>query len=63
MTFGPFSIRRPACGALAKNEIQRLHAVAGDLDAVGQIHFAQRAQSHVQVVGVVLDQQNFNFIS
>lgn len=48
--------------ALAEDEFQGLGAIAGHLDVIGQIGLAQGAQSQGQVVGVVLDQQDFNGI-
>jgi hypothetical protein len=45
----------------AENEIEGLDAIAGDLDMIGQLHFAQRMEGHVEIVGVVLDEQDFDF--
>jgi hypothetical protein len=42
--------------ALAKNEFDRLGAVAGYPDMIGQIRLGQRALRHLQVVRIVLDQ-------
>ena len=46
--------------AFAENELQRLRAVAGDLDAIRELGFAQGAQRQFQVLRVVFDQQDFN---
>ena len=46
--------------ALAEDELQRFRAIAGDLDAIGEVGFAQSTQRQFQVLRIVFDQQDFN---
>ena len=52
----------PAAGVrpFAEEELQRLRAVASDLDAVAQVGLLERAQRQLEVVGVVLDEQDLD---
>ena len=60
---GVSSISRPTCGPVAKDEIQSLGAVPGDLDMIAQMGLLQRMQGQFQILGVVLDQQNFDAVA
>jgi hypothetical protein len=42
--------------SIAEKELQRLFAIAGDVDVVGQFLFAQSMQSQLHVVVVVFNQ-------
>jgi hypothetical protein len=45
--------------ALAEDVVERLDAIVGHLDMVGELGPAQGAQGHFEIVGVVLDEQDF----
>ena len=46
----------------AKKKIESFFAVAGDMDFVGEIIFTEDTQSEFDVVGIVFDEKDFNFV-
>jgi hypothetical protein len=55
-------IHRPVCKFTpAKEEIERLFPVSGDLDAIGEPLSAQSVQSEFEIVLIIFYQQNVNF--
>lgn len=46
--------------ALARDELQRLNAIARDVDDVGKVGLLHGAKRQPHFIAVVLDQQDFN---
>ena len=46
----------------AKKKIESFFAVAGDVDFVGEIIFAEDAEGEFDVVGIVFDEEDFDFV-
>jgi hypothetical protein len=49
-------------GAAAANKVEGLDAIAGDVKTGGGLQFAESVERHVEIVGIILDEEEVNGI-